>query len=117
MTDVSAALVAVIFRVKTAAKAVETLVTSTNGLSQDYTNLNDQLPQTCQKEQRKTNVGLPKGGCSQLIEGDCLIQGCYKHVSLYKTVNSMQQLKVSKVQNIPREEYLWRLQVEADLAF
>ena len=32
----------------TAAKAVETSVTSTNSLSQDYTNLDDQLPQTCQ---------------------------------------------------------------------
>ena len=31
----------------TAAKAVETSVTSTNSLSQDYTNLDDQLPQTC----------------------------------------------------------------------
>ena len=30
----------------TAAKAVETSVTSTNSLSQDYTNLDDQLPQT-----------------------------------------------------------------------
>ena len=32
----------------TAAKAVETSVTSTNNLSQDYTNLDDQFPQTCQ---------------------------------------------------------------------
>ena len=31
----------------TAAKAVETSVTSTNSLSQDYINLDDQLPQTC----------------------------------------------------------------------
>ena len=31
----------------TAAKAVKTSVTSTNSLSQDYTNLDDQLPQTC----------------------------------------------------------------------
>ena len=31
----------------TAAKAVETSVTSTNSLSQDYTNLDDQLSQTC----------------------------------------------------------------------
>ena len=30
----------------TAAKAVEMSVTSTNSLSQDYTNLDDQLPQT-----------------------------------------------------------------------
>ena len=32
----------------TATKAVKTSVTSTNSLSQDYTNLDDQLPQTCQ---------------------------------------------------------------------
>ena len=32
----------------TAAKAVKTSVISTNSLSQDYTNLDDQLPQTCQ---------------------------------------------------------------------
>ena len=31
----------------TPAKAVEMSVTSTNSLSQDYTNLDDQLPQTC----------------------------------------------------------------------
>ena len=31
----------------TAAKAVETSATSTNSLSQDYTDLDDQLPQTC----------------------------------------------------------------------
>ena len=31
----------------TAAKAVETSVTSTNSLSQDYTDLDDQLRQTC----------------------------------------------------------------------
>ena len=30
----------------TAAKAVETSVTSTNSLSEDYTNLDDQFPQT-----------------------------------------------------------------------
>ena len=36
----------------TAAKAVETSVTSTNSLSQDYTNLDDQLPQTCHDSPR-----------------------------------------------------------------
>ena len=34
----------------TAAKAVKTSVTSTNSLSQDYTNLDNQLPQTCHVE-------------------------------------------------------------------
>ena len=32
----------------TASRAVETSVTSNNSLSQDYTNLDDQLSQTCQ---------------------------------------------------------------------
>ena len=32
----------------TAAKAVEMSITSTNSLSQDYTDLDDQLLQTCQ---------------------------------------------------------------------
>ena len=36
----------------TAAKAVETSVSSTNSLSQDYTNLDDQLPQTCHDSPR-----------------------------------------------------------------
>ena len=35
----------------TAAKAVETSVTSTKSLSQDYTNLDDQLPQICQEHE------------------------------------------------------------------
>ena len=44
MTDVSTALAAVIFRVKRVSKR-QSLQPS---LSQDYTNLDDQLPQTCQ---------------------------------------------------------------------
>ena len=36
----------------TAAKAVETSVTSTSSLSQDYTNLDDQLPLTCHDSPR-----------------------------------------------------------------
>ena len=36
----------------TAAKVVETSVTSTNRLSQDYTNLDDQFPQTCHDSPR-----------------------------------------------------------------
>ena len=36
----------------TAAKAVETSVTSTNSLFQDYTNLDDQFPQTCHDSPR-----------------------------------------------------------------
>ena len=36
----------------TAAKAVEMSVTSTNSLSQDYNNLEDQLPQTCHDSPR-----------------------------------------------------------------
>ena len=36
----------------TVAKAVETSVTSTSSLSQDYTNLDDQLPQTCHDSPR-----------------------------------------------------------------
>ena len=47
----------------TAAKAVEMSVTSTNSLSQDYTNLDDQLPQTCHnihetKYQKRHNTDL-----------------------------------------------------------
>ena len=57
VTDILTALAAIILTLKmtlkmTAAKAVETSVTSTNSLSQDYTNLDDQLPQTCHNSPR-----------------------------------------------------------------
>ena len=42
----------------TAAKAVKTSVASTNSLSQDYTNLVDQFPQTCHMKLLCANVDL-----------------------------------------------------------
>ena len=45
----------------TAAKAIETSVNSTNSLSRDYTNLDDQLPQTCHDSPRFKPFTLSSG--------------------------------------------------------
>ena len=61
----------------TAAKAVETSVTSTNSLSEVYTNLDDQLPQICQKV-----VQCPKKVIQCKLLNYLLLALCYLETAL-----------------------------------